>query len=330
MEKNKSDLIPVLKKHEKTLSALCFWGIFGWILIVILIRLTIRDHIPILSSVYYAMPPFVLFLLAFFGMIPLLVLKKYRSAFGLLFIGIFCAAWWLIMNYYSNPESNAEPDIKLLSWNIEKKTGRRRVDAVRIIKENEPDIFGLIEFGPGGDHLAGKLSRMLPDYSLALLDDCILIGVKGVIKDSRLIYVGDDNFGRYVRAELRVKGKDITVYFVDIGSSPHHPRESVLSDLFRNAMAEDKESLLVMMGDFNTPYESAWFDPYKEHFKNAFAESGNGFMESWPLPVSLLAIDHIWCGSRIKPVNAKMVYNWISDHKIAKCGIMIKKDAALR
>lgn len=321
----KSYLVSVFGKHEKKLSALCFWGILCWISVVILIRLTVRDRIPIISSVYYVMQPFALSLLALSGMIFLIALRKYCSALFLLFPGILCSVWWFSVNYYSNSESNSKPDIKLLSWNIQKKTGEKKSETVKIIKENDPDIFGLIEFGAGGIELVKELELMLPDYSLSLLDDCILIGVKGVIKNSKLIYVGDDDFGRYVRTELLVKGKNITVYFVDMGSSPHHPRGSALSNMFRNAMEEDKKSLLVMMGDFNTPYESAWFDPYKEHFKNAFAESGRGFMESWPLPFSLLTIDHIWCGSRLKPVNAKMMHNWISDHKIAGCGVLIKE-----
>lgn len=329
MEKIKSHLIPVFRKHEKKLSALCFWGILCWISAVILIRLTVRDSVPVISSVYYAMPPFVLSLLALFGMIPLISLRKYRSALFLLFTGIICAVWWLSVSYYSNFESSAKPDIKLLSWNIQKKTGEKKLEAVKIIKERDPDIFSLIEFGSGGIELVRELELMLPDYSLSLVDDCILTGVKGTVKNSKLIYVGDDDFGRYVRADLFVKGKNITVYFVDMGSSPHHPRGSALSDMFRNAMAEDKKSLLVMMGDFNTPYESVCFDSYKEHFKNAFAESGRGFMESWPLPFSLLTIDHIWCGNNLKTVNAKMIYNWISDHKIAECGVLIE-DVALR
>lgn len=330
MKNIKLYLNSVFGKYEKKLSFLCFWGILCWISAVILIRLTVRDRIPVISSVYYAMPPFILSLLALFGMITLMTLRKYRAALSLLFAGILCAVWWLSVNYYSNSESTAKPDIKLLSWNIQKKTGEKKVETVKIIKENDPDIFGLIEFGAGGITLVKEIESMLPGYSLSLLDDCILIGVKGAVKDSRLVYIGDDDFGRYVRAELLVKGKNITVYFVDMGSSPHHPRKSALSDMFRNAMAEDKKSLLVMMGDFNTPYESAWFDPYKEHFKNAFAESGKGFMESWPLPFSLLTIDHIWCGNRLKPVNATMMHNGISDHKIAECGVLIKEGVVLR
>jgi endonuclease/exonuclease/phosphatase (EEP) superfamily protein YafD len=321
-----SYLVSTFRKHEKKLSVSCFWGILAWIFIVILIRLTVRDRIPLVSSVYYAMPPFVLGALAFFGTIVLIVLKKYRSSFVFLFIGALCAVWWFSSNYYSNPESAAESDIRLLSWNIQKRTGEKADDAVRILKENNPDIFSLIEFGEGGNEALKKLKSMLPDYSLALIDDCILIGAKGAIKTSKLRYAGNDDFGRYVRAELLVYGQEILVYFVDMGSSPHHPRESALADIFSDAMAEDKKSSLVMMGDFNTPYDSLWFEPYKKHFKNAFAESGEGFMESWPLPLCLLTIDHIWCGSNLKPVNAKLLRNRISDHKIAVAGILIRAD----
>jgi endonuclease/exonuclease/phosphatase family metal-dependent hydrolase len=272
------------------------------------------------------MPPFVLGAIALFGTIALIALKKYRSSFVLLFVGMLCWVWWVSSCYYSNPESNANPDIKLLSWNIQKKTSEKTDEAVRIIKENDPDIFSLIELGEGGNALLKKLKVMLPDYSLALIDDCILIGAKGAIKTSKLIYAGDDDFGRYVRAELLVYGREILVYFVDMGSSPHHPRESALADIFSDAMAEDKKSSLIMMGDFNTPYDSLWFEAYKKQFKNAFAESGKGFMESWPLPLCLLTIDHIWCGRNLKPVNAKLLNNSISDHKIAVSGFHIKEN----
>ena len=104
-----------------------------------------------------------------------------------------------------------------------------------------------------------------------------------------------ENLGRY------------QLFVVDIGPNAFYPKRNRLAQI-REAAATTGERTIIV-GDFNTPWESALFDPWREQFTHADDAAGYGFRETWRAPFPLLAIDHMWCSRDLiangfKKVNA--------------------------
>lgn len=298
-------------KHVATETFL--YGIPAFIAFVLLIHLSVRDGIPALSPLYYVGQPPLLGLLAIASAGVVVLLKRKTWATVFLGLGISCVLWWFCSGFHNNRADEMNAELKILSWNVQKQTLNRCEEIVKTIKAQKPDIFGFIELGDDAEASVKKLRELLPDYSFKLGGDCLLIASKGEIEDVGLVAVGD-GFGRYAKARVRIKSHSLTIYLVDMGSTPSHPRVPALSEIFMNAAMET--SGLIAMGDFNTPYESTGFDCFRKNFKNSFAETGNGFMASWPLPCPLIDIDHAWSNNALTPVAANLISNSISDHKI--------------
>jgi endonuclease/exonuclease/phosphatase family metal-dependent hydrolase len=72
---------------------------------------------------------------------------------------------------------------------------------------------------------------------------------------------------------------------------------------------------VVLMGDFNTPSDSVHFDSLRQGFQNAFETGGNGNAATWPVPLPVLAIDHIWTNRLVRVHSARHAGSVQSDHK---------------
>lgn len=79
------------------------------------------------------------------------------------------------------------------------------------------------------------------------------------------------------------------------------------------------------MGDFNTPFQSVWFEPYKKHFTHCFQEAGSGLMESWPAILPLLSLDHIWIGKTMKTISCSLTCHSMSDHKMLIADLCVRE-----
>ncbi len=79
------------------------------------------------------------------------------------------------------------------------------------------------------------------------------------------------------------------------------------------ARAHEGEAAIIL-GDFNTPYESVALDRFREKFYHCFTEAGRGLRETWPWPLPALSLDHIWVTRDWKPQLCRKVKRWSSDH----------------
>jgi len=59
------------------------------------LRITVRDGIPILTVVYYALPPSMLALPAFLSGGLLLSKRWHKSAIAMIAAGLLCLMWWV-------------------------------------------------------------------------------------------------------------------------------------------------------------------------------------------------------------------------------------------
>ena len=125
-----------------------------------------------------------------------------------------------------------------------------------------------------------------------------------------------------VRSEFDVKLDDrrLTVLLVDITPNPFFSRQKAFEQLLPMIDALQDRPLLVM-GDFNTPTDSVWIGKLRQRLTNAFEEKGNGFSETWPMPLPVLAIDHVWVNDRIKVAACSQEGSVHSDHQMVKVDI---------
>ncbi|MGB6269558.1 MAG: endonuclease/exonuclease/phosphatase family protein, partial [Olleya sp.] len=71
----------------------------------------------------------------------------------------------------------------------------------------------------------------------------------------------------------------------------------------------------VVVGDFNTPYNSVHFDSYKNNLKS-FHQFSRGTTATWAYGFPLLELDHIWLNQKLTPIQLKKFQYKISDHQL--------------
>jgi endonuclease/exonuclease/phosphatase family metal-dependent hydrolase len=101
---------------------------------------------------------------------------------------------------------------------------------------------------------------------------------------------------------------------VDLPSDPRLERGPLLDRARR--WAESRGDVpLVTLGDFNTPFDASGFDAWRAAFRHAFATSGSGWAPTWPMPIPVLEIDHVWTNSRIDVSRCEHGLSLASDHR---------------
>jgi endonuclease/exonuclease/phosphatase family metal-dependent hydrolase len=112
---------------------------------------------------------------------------------------------------------------------------------------------------------------------------------------------------------LRVRvGRDwLNVLIADIDAHPWLPRRQALRELLGLASGQPRT---IVMGDFNTPVESAHLDGFRDRFREVLSGPHFGFRETWPFNVPLLSIDQIWLSRDFAPVFARRHRTFASDH----------------
>jgi endonuclease/exonuclease/phosphatase family metal-dependent hydrolase len=80
----------------------------------------------------------------------------------------------------------------------------------------------------------------------------------------------------------------------------------------------------IIGGDFNAPAGDAVFDLLKDSgFRDAFAEAGSGWANTYPNVAPVLRIDHLWVNQRVAPHRAITVKTQHSDHRMLVCDVLL-------
>ncbi|MFO0973452.1 MAG: endonuclease/exonuclease/phosphatase family protein [Phycisphaerae bacterium] len=106
----------------------------------------------------------------------------------------------------------------------------------------------------------------------------------------------------------------LDVLGVDLESDPFIDHGGPLRQVARWVMDHGRSPPLIVVGDFNTPRDSRFFDPLRTLAGNAYEQAGAGWPYSWPCPVPLWAIDQAWCTPGLRVVNHRLKFAPCSDH----------------
>ena len=100
---------------------------------------------------------------------------------------------------------------------------------------------------------------------------------------------------------------------MDLDANPFRSRAAAFEALSRSLEGERSGPRLVL-GDFNTPWESVHFDAFRATMHHAFDRAGSGLSPTWPLPVPLLELDHVW-GREVRFTSCAHEDLGASDHR---------------
>lgn len=269
----------------------------------VLVRLTFRDRIPLLATVFYGLPPVVGALLVLVAAGGWFLQKRRKAALAAGAGALFLVAWQLGISWFRHEPAKGE--IRLLLWNT--KNGSRGWDRIAARAASyDPDVVCLVEAQKLGTELEGAL----PGHEWRKLKDGMVAGFRGRILETEPVDLDGGGGAMVVRGTLG--GRALTVVVVDIGSNPlrHRRRAFEVLEALLDRVRPD-----LVAGDFNTTRDSAFFDPWRKRRVHAFEASGDGLDLTWPMPFPVLSIDHAWCGPRLLPRACRHEGSWASDHR---------------
>jgi len=113
---------------------------------------------------------------------------------------------------------------------------------------------------------------------------------------------------------IEIEGQRLRLLLVDAVVRPFADRGEVLGTVFDLARSSPEVPTIVM-GDFNTPVDSAWFEGARRDFVHVFEEAGHGLLATWPVPMPVLALDHVWVSLSTRVACARIGWTWASDHR---------------
>lgn len=256
--------------------------------------LTVRDRFAGASALYYAFPlPAALLAFVVLGCVWWKLgnrrLAKVDWAFAL---ALGC---WLGWCAWQPRDAHAlakhDVSIRVMVWDVGAcRLGPERI--VNAIAEHTPDIAVILDPGPSAADSA-LWGRTLPSHSLIPLGEAerLSLLVRGSPSRPRVIEVeGSTSFVAICRIE--VADTEIDLVVADLTADATESREPAF-ELIERTIADGKRPV-ILAGGFRTPRGSKGFDRLRERTNNTYEMAGGGSSASFPMPLPLWELDHIW------------------------------------
>jgi endonuclease/exonuclease/phosphatase (EEP) superfamily protein YafD len=218
--------------------------------------------------------------------------------------------------------------IRVMTYNVEGgKVGYDKVAAT--VLRQHPDVLCLMEAG----NMHGTLQAMLPEYGFCQEG--------GIAIASRLPVLASRWFplppGQHALAvDVNHDGERIEVVAVhlvptNIDHDAFHGPGAIAHSMARTSRAHRTQigallegtlpvpGKLVLCGDFNAPPYGWEYSLLRDHFADAFADTGSGFGYTVPAVAPFIRIDFVFCNGRMKPLQTWVPSDISSDHRAVVC-----------
>jgi endonuclease/exonuclease/phosphatase (EEP) superfamily protein YafD len=288
------------------------WVFSGLFIIGLIVRLSVKDHLPIFAVVYYASPVVVLAALAALAGVGWIVGKRRRLAAVSLVVACACLVWWWQVSFFDAPDRSGPDDLRIVYWNTAR--GRLGWDGkIETIKKLDPHLIALAEVSGDWD----RWEKAFPKYAATDAGGGTMLLCKGkeTITQSTHGWLGES--GYYRRASVQIGSTKLIVLMVDVKSSLFLSRREAIEQVVALADVDADASLpIILLGDFNTPADSVHFDLLRERqFTGAFESHGHGYSATWPVPLPVLHIDHVWANRHLEITRCRHLWSNRSDHR---------------
>ncbi|WP_046754969.1 endonuclease/exonuclease/phosphatase family protein [Kordia jejudonensis] len=287
-----------LKKYVKKALQL-------FLCIATVIHFTIKDTYYISSLLFYATP----LLLIILGVLFLLLFIKASARKYYVVLIALLTIIWIKNSFVFTSDSKNSDGLEIVLWNA-----YRTESFEDAFQENGaiPDVAVLIE---SDLEKFEKAKKTFPNDHFYFNDYAIGIFSKTPIN------IKSSTTKEHVTI-VHFSTNNIDFYAVDVSANIKFFRKPMLKNILSRVKTTQKT---IILGDFNTPYASLFFKNYKKNYQHAFAEKGNGFLETWFWNFPLLSLDHIWVSQDLQIQKTEKISTWKSDHSLLK---MYLKNAA--
>lgn len=174
---------------------------------------------------------------------------------------------------------------RVIFWNVSWGMTLGVEEWCAFINESGADYLGFSEVyqGLGSSLRDGTVATLVPGYQGRYLGGGMALFWRKELSGRVIVGKAGEHWAAVI---AEIDGERVAL--VDLASDPRAWRGKSLPDVFE--VVKDCD---VVMGDFNTPYRSAFFDPFRAQF-----QCGNtaGFKNraTWPQKWPLLALDHLF------------------------------------
>ncbi len=309
-------------KRRPLVSAVT-WLIGFLTILGLVLRLTVRDSVAGLSTLYYMTPlALIVFGAGFCFLTSRWKQKKLTSLFwSLIFVTV--SAWWIQTDWsFQTRAEETKNDITILLANLARTKDLGTIASK--IREIEPDIVVLVEAMVTTDADREVWKATFPEYNYSMINGGTQLLAKGKIGPPWVKALKDGS--KLSRSIVTIDGVDLHCYVVDIKSTITVSREYAIEEL-ANFTTKSTGQPALIMGDFNTPPDSVHFNILRENHVNLFETAGRGYATTWPHPIPVLALDQIWVNQNIVPIGCEHHVNFRSDHRIVVGRIQVNHEA---
>jgi endonuclease/exonuclease/phosphatase (EEP) superfamily protein YafD len=298
----------------------------GCLLVVMagmLVRMTVRDSSPAWAGIYYSLPLIVMAAIMVASSAAWLVIGRRRLGAACMVAAAVCASLWLVRTSYARPCAPKAGDVRVLLLNAAR--GHAGWDEVaRELPPFDVDVIGLVEAGGKGPVRQQFWEENFPDHRVYLPGGGLAILTRGDVR--RVSVHRLDGISRFAEAEIDLEGRLVRVILADLDASPRFDRKRLIGAVFRAADAQPDVPTIVM-GDFNTPIDSVWFERVRKRYRHVFEEAGSGMLVTWPTPLPVIAIDHVWVSEGVTPTCATLESHPMSDHRLVSAQLALPDEA---
>jgi hypothetical protein len=270
--------------------------------LALLTRLTVRDT-RVWSAVFFYLGSWPVLFLAW----PLLGgwCRKTRGAVptAVVGLGVTLAAWLAApapppLAPAGLPEGPAR---QIIFWNI----GHPKVFPSQVhglIDQYLPDLVVLAESEKIPIDERDGFTRRHPAYQLLRLHGGMIAIVRGTMVPGENLSLPHFNYGQRVTLQFTGHAAQWTLVAADLSPTPMTPRTE-RTERIRQFAGTGPRTLVI--GDFNTPYESAAFDTWRGAWHHGLRQAPQSpGAATWPVGLPVLAIDHIWMSRDLLPLSA--------------------------
>ena len=286
-------------------------GATALLALAVLVRLTVRDSLFGPSILFYITPWPVIAAGAAATALFWRWKKRRLPAAALALVGVAALAVWLQSSWQRHPRPATRGALRVVHWNVSR-PALGLPSIARWLRAQDADVITLAEGHSRRRSTLARWQAELPEYSAIELPGEMTCLVRGRILAQEDHVLAAKSYCTLIHAEVR--GHPLTILQADIYGSPFRSRTSAFTSLGALALYHSRENLLVL-GDFNTPRESALLWPLRAHLQHAFESAGDGLAETWPTLLPVLSLDQIWSGSSLHAVHCEHGHSLHSDHR---------------
>ncbi len=279
----------------------------------VLVRLTLRDRVPGVSTFFYATPLAVVTGLCLLAGLAFFMQRRRVHGRAALALGLLALLWWACASLRWTEATPAAPGaVRMLFWNAFRgKAGWEM--AARRIPFADLDLVALVEAGKPtserlrfwASHASGMVVRGFPNHTWLM--------ARGPIE--KIVVAPRYRSWRIHVARVALSQGAVTVVIVDLPSALWRSRKPAFQALYRVLDALPSLERVMVVGDFNTPRESVFMEPIRRQFSHAFETAGRGLIDTWPVLLPCLSIDHVWLGPGLEARRCEHRSTLASDHR---------------